>query len=51
MLSPDLGSFDHVMAMDSMIYYTDDDLGQALAGLARACRVPSSSPLHRARLS
>jgi SAM-dependent methyltransferase len=34
MLSPDLGSFDHVMAMDSMIYYTDDDLGQALAGLS-----------------
>jgi hypothetical protein len=26
------------MAMDSMIYYTDDDLGQALAGLARGCR-------------
>ena len=34
MLSPDLGRFDHVMAMDSMIYYTDDDLGQALAGLS-----------------
>jgi magnesium protoporphyrin O-methyltransferase len=40
MLSPDLGSFDHVMAMDSMIYYTDDDLGQALSGLA--ARVSSS---------
>jgi hypothetical protein len=34
MLSTDLGTFDHVMAMDSMIYYTDDDLGQALAGLS-----------------
>ncbi len=33
MLSPDLGLFDHVMAMDSMIYYEADDLGQALAGL------------------
>jgi magnesium-protoporphyrin O-methyltransferase len=51
MLSPDLGSFDHVMAMDSMIYYTDDDLGQALSGLPPGCRVPSSSPLHRALLS
>ena len=40
MLSPDLGAFDHVMAMDSMIYYTDDDLGQALAGLS--ARVSSS---------
>ncbi|MCU4652328.1 magnesium protoporphyrin IX methyltransferase [Roseibacterium sp. SDUM158016] len=35
MLSADLGDFDHVMAMDSMIYYTADDLGQALAGLSR----------------
>jgi magnesium-protoporphyrin O-methyltransferase len=32
---PRSGAFDHVMAMDSMIYYTDDDLGQALAGLAK----------------
>ena len=34
MLAADLGSFDHVMAMDSMIYYGADDLGRALAGLA-----------------
>jgi magnesium-protoporphyrin O-methyltransferase len=34
MLSPDLGRFDHVMAMDSMIYYRDDDLGQAIAQLS-----------------
>lgn len=33
MLSPDLGSFDHVMAMDSMIYYEAPDLGRALAHL------------------
>jgi magnesium-protoporphyrin O-methyltransferase len=35
MLAEDLGHFDHVMAMDSMIYYTADDLGQALSGLGR----------------
>jgi magnesium-protoporphyrin O-methyltransferase len=35
MLSADLGTFEHVVAMDSMIYYTADDLGQALAGLGR----------------
>ncbi len=34
MLSPKFGSFDHVVAMDSMIYYTADDIAQALAGLA-----------------
>lgn len=34
MLSPDLGEFDHVMAMDSMIYYEAPDLGRALAGLS-----------------
>ncbi len=33
MLSPDLGSFDHVIAMDSMIYYEAPDLGRALAQL------------------
>lgn len=37
MLSPDLGDFDHVMAMDSMIYYTAPDLGRALAGLSQRC--------------
>ncbi|MFW5655439.1 MAG: magnesium protoporphyrin IX methyltransferase [Roseicyclus sp.] len=35
MLAEDLGTFEHVVAMDSMIYYTADDLGQALAGLGR----------------
>lgn len=34
MLAPDLGAFDHVMAMDSMIYYEAPDLGRALAGLS-----------------
>ncbi|MDG4646922.1 magnesium protoporphyrin IX methyltransferase [Roseibacterium sp. SDUM158017] len=35
MLSADLGRFDHVVAMDSMIYYEADDLGRAIANLAR----------------
>jgi magnesium-protoporphyrin O-methyltransferase len=38
MLSADLGSFDHVMAMDSMIYYEAEDLGRALAHLAPRVR-------------
>jgi magnesium-protoporphyrin O-methyltransferase len=33
MLAEGLGAFDHVMAMDSMIYYTAPDLGRALAHL------------------
>lgn len=33
MLADGLGAFDHVMAMDSMIYYTAPDLGRALAHL------------------
>jgi magnesium-protoporphyrin O-methyltransferase len=33
MLATGLGQFDHVMAMDSMIYYTAPDLGRALAHL------------------
>ena len=37
MLSPDLGHFDHIVAMDSMIYYTAPDLGRALSGLAQRC--------------
>lgn len=37
MLAEDLGDFDHVMAMDSMIYYTAPDLGRALAGLSQRC--------------
>lgn len=35
MLSPDLGRFDHVVAMDSLIYYTAADIGAALDGLGR----------------
>jgi magnesium-protoporphyrin O-methyltransferase len=34
MLSADLGTFDHVVAMDSMIYYEAPDLGRAVAHLA-----------------
>lgn len=33
MLSNDLGLFDHVVAMDSLIYYTADEIGAALATL------------------
>jgi magnesium-protoporphyrin O-methyltransferase len=34
MLSDHLGRFDHVIAMDSLIYYTDADIAAALARLA-----------------
>ena len=34
MLSTDLGRFDHVIAMDSMIHYERHDLVQAVAGIA-----------------
>ncbi|MEQ8602254.1 MAG: magnesium protoporphyrin IX methyltransferase [Marivibrio sp.] len=34
MLSPDLGRFDHVVAMDSLIHYDTPDMVRALAGLA-----------------
>jgi magnesium-protoporphyrin O-methyltransferase len=34
MLAADLGRFDHVIAMDSLIYYTRPDLEAALAALA-----------------
>lgn len=34
MLSDRLGSFDHVVAMDSLIYYSQADIARALAGLA-----------------
>ena len=33
MLDPMLGTFDHVIAMDSLIYYTADDIGSALSTL------------------
>ncbi|MFP4327349.1 MAG: magnesium protoporphyrin IX methyltransferase [Paracoccaceae bacterium] len=35
MLDPGLGQFDHVMAMDSLIYYRGADIARALDGLAR----------------
>lgn len=35
MLSPDLGRFDHVVSMDSLIHYKAADIVAALAGLAR----------------
>ena len=34
MLDPALGRFDAVIAMDSLIYYTESDLRRALSGLA-----------------
>lgn len=34
MLDPSLGSFDHIVAMDSLIYYTADDIARILGGLA-----------------
>jgi magnesium-protoporphyrin O-methyltransferase len=34
MLSPALGDFDHVVAMDSLIHYANDDVPAAVAGLA-----------------
>lgn len=34
MLSALLGEFDHVMAMDSLIYYTGDDIHEALQALS-----------------
>ena len=34
MLSADLGRFDHVMAMDSLIYYTGNDIHAALQALS-----------------
>jgi len=38
MLDPTLGRFDHVMAMDSLIYYGADDLARALGTLATRTR-------------
>ena len=34
MLNPALGAFDHVVAMDSMIYYTAQDIANILDGIA-----------------
>ncbi len=38
MLNPRLGSFDHVVAMDSLIYYTAADIAAILQGLAPRLR-------------
>jgi magnesium-protoporphyrin O-methyltransferase len=38
MLSSELGAFDHIVAMDSMIYYEAPDLGRALAHLCPRVR-------------
>jgi magnesium-protoporphyrin O-methyltransferase len=38
MLAPDLGEFDHVLAMDSLIYYDADDVGRAIAALQARTR-------------
>ena len=35
MLHPGLGRFDHVIAMDSLIYYSAEDIGRALAGFEK----------------
>ncbi|WP_299417911.1 magnesium protoporphyrin IX methyltransferase [uncultured Sulfitobacter sp.] len=34
MLDPALGHFDHIVAMDSLIYYTADDIARILGGIA-----------------
>lgn len=47
MLSPDWGRFDHVVAMDSLIYYAASETGAALAGLAErtaGCIVLTAAP-------
>jgi magnesium-protoporphyrin O-methyltransferase len=38
MLATGLGDFDHVVAMDSLIYYGADDIGRALANLDNRTR-------------
>ncbi len=51
MLSPHHGAFDHVMAMDSLIYYSEPDIRNAVEGLATRTRcnivftVPPRTPL------
>ena len=37
MLDPDLGRFHHVVAMDSLIHYAEDDLVATLAALGERC--------------
>lgn len=58
MLDPELGSFDHVVAMDSLIHYPAAEITAALAGLAArtrgsvlftfAPRTPALSVMHAA---
>ena len=38
MLDPALGTFDHVVAMDSLIHYVGEDIAQTLASLAQRTR-------------
>jgi magnesium-protoporphyrin O-methyltransferase len=38
MLTPNLGDFDHVVAMDSLIHYSPADMVDAVAKLASRCR-------------
>jgi magnesium-protoporphyrin O-methyltransferase len=38
MLDPSLGTFDHVVAMDSLIHYVGEDIAQTLSGLAQRTR-------------
>ena len=43
MLAASLGSFDYVVAMDSLIYYSADDIKTALTGLAKRTRRRAAS--------
>jgi len=38
MLSPELGEFDHIVAMDSLIHYCAEDIAAAVTGLAARAR-------------
>lgn len=38
MLTQDLGEFDYIVAMDSLIYYRADVLGQTLTNLKKRCK-------------
>jgi len=38
MCDPELGEFDHVVAMDSLIHYAPADIVDAISGLAQRCR-------------
>jgi len=38
MMSPDLGDFDHIVAMDSLIHYPTDDIVAVLAALSQRTR-------------